>query len=73
MYCQATSTHEHQWSAPLPNKHLEYCSACGIWRIHDEDLVVWLPPANALARARLQKTTTRLRHGKVLTFRSAFG
>jgi len=43
---------EHVWETPFPQKHLERCRLCGIWRIHNEDVVIWLPPPEALAAAR---------------------
>lgn len=65
MICPVTSQC-HRFEAPFPNKHLEHCRDCGIWRIHSEDSIVWLPPPNVLAAPRKNHFSV---FGKLIPFR----
>lgn len=67
MICPATVNHEHQWTTPAPEKHLERCACCGIWRIHTEDKIVPLPPPEALAGLRREHPAAG-RPGRLLRF-----
>lgn len=58
----------HHFEKPFPNKNLEKCTHCGIWRINSADLVVYLPPPEDLSGARLIKKSSPSM-GRLLHFR----
>ena len=48
MICRAARSQEHAFVRPWPDRNIEQCEICGVYRIHSRDRVVWLPPANPL-------------------------
>ncbi len=52
--------HEHRFISPFPGKTLERCRDCGMWLIHTEYKVVWLPPLEELRSQRLFRRPAEL-------------
>ena len=69
--CAGTKSHKHCFETPFSNKHLERCKHCGIWQIHTEEHIVYLPPPEVLVCARRVFKIDPKDAGQLLEFKRA--